>query len=174
MKLLLSAVLVFNGFFVLTGIKSLEARASITVKNRTKSKLVYTSYNKKNPIALRENIFTPRILLSFPKKQKDLGLKNYTQAISPILLSQQQTEEVILPDEIIVSFDEEVPKSRQRSILQKHNLKVIRKLRFSTNHYLVKPTSVSRTGILDITYQLDRVNGVRSAGPNFYRKFKTH
>lgn len=174
MKLLLSAVFVFNGFFVLTGIESLEARASITVKNLPESKLAYTYYGKKNPTTLPEDTFTPQSLASFPKKQEYLGQKNYLQVSLPILLSQRRTEEVILPNEIIVSFDEEIPKSRQKSILQRHNLQIIRELRFSTNRYLVKPSSVSGRAILNIANQLDRVNGVKSASPNFYRKFKAH
>ena len=174
MRLLLYGILVFS-WLELTEIKPLRAQVSTTLQKQAENKVFYTYYNKKVPLILQENIFTAQNFASYSGEQEYLEQKTYTEEPLPVLSSQYKTEdEVILPSEIIVSFDEELPQSRRKSILQKHNLKIIRKLRFSENRYLVKATSISGTSILNIANRLYQVNGVKSATPNFIMHSKSN
>lgn len=81
--------------------------------------------------------------------------------------SGQSEEVVVLPNEIVLSFEAGVSNSQRRLLLSRHNLEVIRPLRFSQNRYLVKSKSASGTAVLNVANQLNGVAGVQSATPNF-------
>lgn len=174
MKLLLSGIVVFSGFG-LTEIKPVRAQVSTAFQKQAENKVFYTYYNKKIPLILQENTFTAQNFANYSAEREYLEQKTYTEEPLPVLSSQYKTEdEVILPSEIIVSFDEELSQSRKKSILQRYNLKIIRKLRFSKNRYLVKSTSMSGTSVLNIANRLYQVNGVKSATPNFIMHSKSN
>ena len=99
--------------------------------------------------------------------QLRLSQKAYVDAILPVVSRREHTEEIILPNEIIVSFDEQLSRLQKQVILQQHNLEIVRPLRFSTNRYVVKSKTVLGTGILTVANQLYRAKGVKSATPNF-------
>ncbi len=99
--------------------------------------------------------------------QLRLSQKAYVDATLPVVYRREYAEEIILPNEIIVSFDEQLSQLQKQLILQQHNLEIIRPLRFSTNRYVVKSKTVSGTGILTVANQLYRAKGVKSATPNF-------
>ncbi|MGF1674651.1 MAG: S8 family serine peptidase [Rivularia sp. (in: cyanobacteria)] len=99
--------------------------------------------------------------------QLQVNQKGYVDRTLPVLSRRGHTEQIILPNEIIVSFDEQLSPSQKQSILQQQNLEIIRPLHFSTNHYIVKSKTESGTNILKIANQLDRITGIKSATPNF-------
>lgn len=96
-----------------------------------------------------------------------LNQKAYVDGTLPVLSRREYTEEIILPNEILVSFDEQLSLSQKQVILQQHNLEIIRPLRFSTNRYVVKSKTASGTSILEVANQLYQSKGVKSATPNF-------
>ncbi|BAY95292.1 MULTISPECIES: S8 family peptidase [unclassified Tolypothrix] len=98
----------------------------------------------------------------------------YVQETLPVLTrttgdsnsgSKQQT--IVLPNEIIVNFEPGLSDSQKQLILVRNNLEVVRQLRFSKNHYVVRPKSVSGTAVLSIANQLTDMAGIQSATPNF-------
>ncbi|MEL7240873.1 MAG: S8 family serine peptidase [Cyanobacteria bacterium J06643_5] len=102
--------------------------------------------------------------------QLRLSQKAYVDATLPVVSRQKHSEKIILPNEIVVSFDEQLSKSEKQVILQQHNLEIIRPLRFSKNRYVVKSRTVSGTGILKVANQLYQAKGVKSATPNFIQQ----
>ncbi|BAY82003.1 peptidase S8/S53 [Calothrix parasitica NIES-267] len=102
--------------------------------------------------------------------QLRLSQKAYIDTTLPVVYRQKHSEKIILPNEIVVSFEEQLSSSEQQVILQKHNLEVIRPLRFSKNRYVVKSKTASGTDILKVANQLYRVKGVKTATPNFIQQ----
>lgn len=99
--------------------------------------------------------------------QLRLNQKDYVETTLPVVSRRKHAEEIILPNEIIVSFDEQLSPSQKQLILQKHNLGIIRALGFSPNMYVVKSKIASGTDILKVANQLYQAKGVISATPNF-------
>ena len=98
----------------------------------------------------------------------------YVQTTLPVLsrgktseASDESEKVVVLPNEIVLSFEPTVSNSERELLLMRHNLQVIRPLRFSQNRYLVQSKSVSGTAVLNVANQLNGVAGVQSATPNF-------
>jgi len=91
----------------------------------------------------------------------------YVETTLPVLTRQNTQEEIVLPNEIIVSFAPQLSDSQKQAILKQQNLEIIRPLRFNPNRYLVKSTTVSGTAVLNVANQLDKTKGVKSASPNF-------
>lgn len=99
--------------------------------------------------------------------QQRIQQQPYVQTTLPVLSRSQSQEVIVLPNEIIISFDSQLSESQREAILQKNNLAIVRKLRFSRDRYLVKSTSAEGTKILSVANQLNGVKGVSSAAPNF-------
>ncbi len=166
MKLLFSGIVIFSGL-TLADIEPLKAQVPNSLQNQTDSKLFYSYYGRKIPLALQGDIFAPRRLAT-SSEEEYLEQKNYINENLPALPNRYRNQDkVTLSNEIIVSFDEGLSQSSQKSILRKYQLKIVRKLRFSKNRYIVTSKSTLGTGILDIANQLDRERGVKSASPNF-------
>ncbi|MDJ0694976.1 MAG: hypothetical protein QNJ49_22350 [Mastigocoleus sp. MO_167.B18] len=166
MKLLFSGIVIFSGL-MLADIEPLKAQVPNSLPNQTDSKLFYSYYGRKIPLALQGDIFAPRRLAT-SSEEEYLEQKNYINENLPALPNRYRNQDkVTLSNEIIVSFDEGLSQSSQKSILRKYQLKIVRKLRFSKNRYIVTSKSTLGTGILDIANQLDRERGVKSASPNF-------
>ncbi len=99
--------------------------------------------------------------------QLRLSQKAYVDTTLPVLSRREHSEEIILQNEIIVSFDEEVSSNEKQLIMQQHNLEIIRPLGLSKNQYVVKSKTALGTGILKVANQLYKAKGVKSATPNF-------
>lgn len=107
--------------------------------------------------------------------QQRIQKQSYVKETLPILTrksgeasKEKESEQVIvLPNEIAIAFDRDMPESQRQMVLLRHDLEVIRPLRFSKNRYLVRSKSVSGTEILNVANQLTQVTGVQSATPNF-------
>ncbi|NJM18448.1 MAG: S8 family serine peptidase [Richelia sp. SM1_7_0] len=93
--------------------------------------------------------------------------QSYVKASLPVLSREKSKNTIILPNEIIVNFQANTGEKVKESILKKNNLEVIRPLRFFPNIYIVKSTQASGTAVLNIANQLNQVQGVNSAAPNF-------
>jgi subtilisin family serine protease len=111
-------------------------------------------------------------LVSLPKGVSSSGVEqriqqqSYVQGTLPVLTRNNSQDVIGLPNEIIVTFKPNLSDSDKQSILKKNNLTVIRKLRFTPNHYLVR-TNNPGTAVLGIANQLTQVQGINSATPNF-------
>ncbi|GJD19294.1 peptidase S8 and S53, subtilisin, kexin, sedolisin [Rivularia sp. IAM M-261] len=107
--------------------------------------------------------------------QQQIQKQPYVKETLPILTrkstdtsSEKESEQVIvLPNEIVIGFDRDISLSQRQIVLLRHDLEVVRALRFSKNRYLVRSKSVSGTEILNVANQLAQVAGVQSATPNF-------
>ncbi|GAA6623529.1 hypothetical protein [Scytonema sp. NUACC26] len=107
--------------------------------------------------------------------QQQIQKQSYVKETLPILTrksgetsKEKESEQVIvLPNEIAIGFKRDMSESQRQMVLLRHDLEVIRPLRFSKNRYLVRSKSVSGTEILNVANQLELVTGVQSATPNF-------
>ena len=99
--------------------------------------------------------------------QQRIQQQPYVENTLPVLTRQQTKEVIVLPNEIIVSFDSKVDESQRQTILQQSNLTIVRPLRFNRARYLVKSTAAAGTQILNVANQLNNVKGISSAQPNF-------
>lgn len=107
--------------------------------------------------------------------QQQIQKQSYVKETLPILTrksgevpKEKESEQVIvLPNEIAIAFDRDMSESQKQMVLLRHDLEVVRPLRFSKNRYLVRSKSVSGTEILNLANQLTQVTGVQSATPNF-------
>jgi serine protease len=114
-------------------------------------------------------------LVSLPSGVRDVGnafvskiqQQPYVQTTLPVLSRSERQEVIVLPNEIIISFDSQLDESQRQTILQQNNLAMVRPLRFNRDRYIVKSTSAEGTKILSISNQLNQVKGVTSAAPNF-------
>ena len=99
--------------------------------------------------------------------QQRIQQQPYVQNTLPVLTRNQHQEIIVLPNEIILSFEPQLSQSQKQTILQQNNLEIVRPLRFNRDRYLVKSTNASGTKILSAANQLNSVKGVTSAAPNF-------
>ncbi|MBR8835332.1 MAG: S8 family serine peptidase [Stigonema ocellatum SAG 48.90 = DSM 106950] len=99
--------------------------------------------------------------------QERIQQQPYVQTTLPVLSRSQRQEIIVLPNEIIISFDPQLDDRQRQAILQQNNLAIVRPLRFNRDRYLVKSTSAAGTKVLNIANQLNEVKGVTSAAPNF-------
>jgi subtilisin family serine protease len=74
---------------------------------------------------------------------------------------------LVLPNEIIVSFDPSWSEAQVQAALEQQNLELIRPLRFTTRRYLVRSRSATGIEVLNVANQLNQVTGIQSATPNF-------
>ncbi len=93
--------------------------------------------------------------------------QSYVKASLPVLSRTNNQDTIVLPNEIVVSFQPNMSESERESILNKNNLEIIRPLRFFPNIFIVKSSSVSGTEVLNVANQLNQVRGISSAAPNF-------
>lgn len=113
--------------------------------------------------------------ISLNSIQQRIQKQSYVKETLPILMrkpressKEKESEQVIvLPNEIAIAFDRDMSESQRQMVLLRHNLEVVRPLRFSKNRYLVRSKSVSGTDILKLANQLTQIAGVQSATPNF-------
>jgi serine protease len=91
----------------------------------------------------------------------------YIQETLPVLRRADSDETIVLPNQIIVSFEPDTPQSQVQLTLNRYGLEVVRPLRFTQNRYLVSARDGSGLRVLNIANQLNGVAGIQSATPNF-------
>ncbi|MBE7385097.1 MAG: S8 family serine peptidase [Leptolyngbya sp. SIO1E4] len=91
----------------------------------------------------------------------------YVEETLPVLSRVDQDETIVLPNQIIVSFEPDTPQSQVQLTLNRYGLEVVRPLRFTQNRYLVSARDGGGLRVLAIANQLNGVAGIQSATPNF-------
>ncbi|MEH2263291.1 S8 family serine peptidase [Nostoc sp.] len=99
--------------------------------------------------------------------QQSIQQQPYVQTTLPVLSRSQRQEIIVIPNEIIISFDAKLTEAQRQTILEQNNLAIVRPLRFNRDRYIVKSTVTSGIKILSTANQLNEVKGVTSAAPNF-------
>jgi serine protease len=99
--------------------------------------------------------------------QQSIQQQPYVQSTLPVLSRNSQEDVIVLPNEIILSFDPKLSQQQRQTILEQNNLEIVRKLRFQRDRYLVKSTVADGTRVLGVANQLTNVKGVSSVTPNF-------
>ncbi|KAM3089830.1 S8 family peptidase [Phormidesmis sp. 146-35] len=101
-------------------------------------------------------------------KQKLQQSKTVEQVLT-VLTRPGIDEAIVVPNEIIVSFDPQLSQTQIESILNQQELEMLQVLSLKRKRYLVKSRTATADGtaVLRITNQLYQVQGVRSATPNF-------
>lgn len=96
--------------------------------------------------------------------------QSYVAETLPVLAlssSEEEASSLVLPNEIIVSFEADLSARQIHTLLERQGLEIIRPLRFTQNRYLVKSTSTQGLAVLNLANRLNRQAGVQSATPNF-------
>ncbi|ASC73064.1 peptidase S8 [Halomicronema hongdechloris C2206] len=92
----------------------------------------------------------------------------YVDAILPVLSCCDRNEQILLPNEIIVSFEPDTTPAQRQVILAAQGLTAIRPLQFSDDRVLARLIELDHdTAVLTATERLHATTGVRSATPNF-------
>lgn len=91
----------------------------------------------------------------------------YVAGQLPVFHQSDREAAIVLPNEIVISFEPGTSASRAKATLTRFGLDIIRPLRFTKNRYLVKSSQESGTGVLNVANQLTTIAGVQSATPNF-------
>ena len=97
--------------------------------------------------------------------------QSYVDNTLPVLTrstaNSQHSESIVLPNEIILSFEPDLAQSQIQALLNVQNLEIVRPLRFTQNRYIVRSRTASGTEILKVANQLVKIPGIQSATPNF-------
>ena len=99
--------------------------------------------------------------------QKRIENQSYVKAALPVLSRTNSQDTIVLPNEIVINFKPNISDNQRESILKQNNLEIVRPLRFFPNLYIVKSTAASGTAVLNVANQLNQIQGVNSAAPNF-------
>lgn len=106
--------------------------------------------------------------------QQQIQKQGYVKETLPVLTRnlgdkklESTSQTIVLPNEIVVNFEPKLSESQKQLILIRNNLEIVRQLRFTKNHYLVRSKSVSGTAVLSLANQLTDTTGIQSATPNF-------
>jgi len=92
----------------------------------------------------------------------------YVETTLAVVNRADQDEQILLPNEIIVSFAANTTEAEQQQILAAQGLALIRPLRFTENRILARVSNLDHeTAVLTAAEQLNQTAGVRSATPNF-------
>lgn len=93
---------------------------------------------------------------------------SYVEDTLPVLTRKDRNETIVLPNEIIVTFESEIlDEEAQKLVLERFDLEVLRKMPFTQNRFVVRARSASGTAILKLANRLSQVQGIQTATPNF-------
>jgi len=91
----------------------------------------------------------------------------YVEDTLPVLSRSGEEDTIVLPNEIVVSFEADATASQVQLTLSRYGLEEVRPLRFSQNRYLVSRRDGAGLRVLNVANQLNQVAGIQSATPNF-------
>ncbi len=124
------------------------------------------------PLGDRHAIVTvPSGSRSLDSLDQQIRQQDYVEDTLPVLalqdVSNEETSNLVLPNEIILSFEPGLSNSQTQLLFNRHGLEVIRPLQFTENRYLVRSRTERGTAILNVANRLNGVSGIQSATPNF-------
>jgi serine protease len=109
--------------------------------------------------------------IDFSEKLKQRLEQSYIQTTLPVFQRKsdgsENTETIILNDEMLVTFEPRLSKAKMDQILDRSNTEIVRPLRFTENRYLVRSKDASGAKLFPVIDQLGSISGVQSASPNF-------
>ncbi len=91
----------------------------------------------------------------------------YIESTLPVLSRAGSEDTIVLPNEILLSFEPGTSPSQVYLTLSRYGLEMVRPLQFSENRYLVKAQGNPGLEVLAIANQLHSLAGVQAAAPNF-------
>lgn len=108
------------------------------------------------------------------KLEAKIQQQDYVRSTLPVLqrtnANSFRGEDLILPNEIIITVAPELSEAERQAIFAEHNIETIRKLRFTQNRYLVRSKLASGIEVLNVAEQLNRTANLESASPNFIQR----
>jgi serine protease len=93
--------------------------------------------------------------------------QSFVKQSFPVLTRSGTAENLVVTNELLVSFAADVPDTKRQEILKTQNLEIVRPLRFTENHYIVRSTTTSGTGLLKVGNTLRGLQGITAVSPNF-------
>jgi serine protease len=85
----------------------------------------------------------------------------------PVLSRSGTAETLVVTNELLVSFAADVPETKRQEILKTQNLEIVRPLRFTENHYIVRSNNTSGISLLKVGNTLRGMQGITAVSPNF-------
>jgi serine protease len=85
----------------------------------------------------------------------------------PVLTRSGTAENLVVTNELLVSFAADVPETKRQEILKTQNLEIVRPLRFTENHYIVRSQNTNGIGLLKVGNTLRGMQGITAVSPNF-------
>jgi serine protease len=101
------------------------------------------------------------------KLQQQAQKKSYVDSTLPVLKIAGKSSSLILPNEMIISFQPGISATEQQSILAKNQLVLIKEVRFAKGFYKVRPLKAKGLEVLKVSNSLSKIKGVDSSMPNF-------
>lgn len=98
----------------------------------------------------------------------------YIESTLPVLSradSEDPDDTIVLPNEILLSFEPGTSQSKVLLTLSRYRLEMVRPLRFSEDRYLVRSQGEPGLEVLAIANRLNGASGVQAATPNFVQTF---
>ena len=109
--------------------------------------------------------------IDFSQKLKQRLEQSYVQTTLPIFqrksAESENTETIILNDEMLVTFEPGLSKAKIDQILDRSNAEIVRPLRFTQDRYLVRSKDASGAKLFPVIDQLASISGIQSVSPNF-------
>ena len=93
--------------------------------------------------------------------------QSFVKQSFPVLSRSGINETIVVTNELLVSFAADVPETKRQGILKAQNLEIIRPLRFTENHYIVRSKNASGTALLKVGNTLRGIQGITAVSPNF-------
>jgi serine protease len=95
--------------------------------------------------------------------------KDYVQATFPVLQIAGKRNSLILQNEVIVSFDDNLSEQQRKAILAENGIKErqVKELEFAKGFYTVKVSNAEGLKTLAVANRLSQTKGVASSMPNF-------
>lgn len=101
------------------------------------------------------------------KLKRQMKSKPYITATLPVLKIPGNSNSLVLPNEVIVSFKPDITAAQQQSILTQNNLVDAKPIPFAKGFYSVVPSKAKGLEVLGVSNQLSQVPGISSSMPNF-------
>ena len=93
--------------------------------------------------------------------------QSFVKQSFPVLSRSGTAEKLVVTNELLVSFAADLPEAKRQDILKTQNLEIVRPLRFTENHYIVRSQNTNGIGLLKVGNTLRGMQGITAVSPNF-------